>query len=105
MRRPGSDEAGAVLEYFADTELSGEVQHTDTIDAMESSWFGDFLADMDARQFSVWLPADLVVPESGRYFLGLSCVGQGRLWVDGELLIDTRDKDPLDYAERQVEVE
>ena len=105
LRRPDSEEAGVVMEYFAETDLSGEVRHTETLDVMESSWFGDFVADMDARQFSVRLSTDLTVPESGRYFLGLSCAGQGRLWVDGELLIDNWAKEPLDFSEKQVEMD
>ena len=93
------------MEYFAGADLYGEVQHVEKIETMETSWFGDFVEDMDARQFSVRLSTDLAVPEPGRYLLGLSCTGQGRLWVDDELLIDNWVKDPLDFSEKQAEID
>ena len=105
LRRPGSEEAGVVMKYFAGADLYGEVQHVENIETMETSWFGDFVEDMDARQFSVRLSTDLAVPEPGRYLLGLSCAGQGRLWVDDVLLIDNWVKDPLDFSEKQVEID
>lgn len=106
LRQPGSDQPGVILEYFAGPGLTGAARHVEVIETAEASWFGNFVEGVDARQFSARLTADLSVPESRRYLLGLNNVGQGRLWLDGELRIDHwTGKNPLDGGEKQVEID
>ncbi len=102
LRQPDSEQAGVQLAYFADPDLQGSPVQSEIIDTVEASWFGDFVPGVDAHRFSARLLCDLVPAESGRYRLGLTCVGQARLFLDGDLLLDAwTDKAPLSWAERQ----
>ncbi|KAB8126208.1 beta-glucosidase [Gracilibacillus oryzae] len=49
---------------------------------------GDFNREMSAR----WT-GEITAPESGEYVLSLSSLGTGKLYLDGELLIDNNSKD------------
>lgn len=105
LRQPGSEAPGVLLTYFSGPDLAAEPRHVEVIETMEASWFGNFVEGVNARQFSARLSTDLTAPESRRYLLGLNSVGQARLWLDGDLLIDQwTDKNPLDGSEKQIEV-
>lgn len=99
---PASEEPGVQLDYFAGDDPAGPPSHHETIATLEASWFGDFVPGVDARRFSARLTCDLLPPASGRYRLGLACVGQARLWLDGEECLDVwTAKPPLSWEERQ----
>ncbi len=102
LRLPDSDTAGVLLDYFANDALQGPPSYSEAIPAPEASWFGDFVPGADAHRFSARFTCDLLPAESGRYRLGLSCVGQARLLMDGATLINAwTDKAPLAWEERQ----
>lgn len=102
LRLPDSDAAGVRLDYFANDGLQGPPTHSETTHTAEANWFGDFVPGVNAHRFSARLVCDLLPAESGRYRLGLSCVGQAVLCMDGATLIDAwTDKAPLSWEERQ----
>lgn len=79
---------GLSLDYYHNLNLSGDPAHSGVMRKSELSWFGTANPLVDPSHFSLRLRGSLTAPESGDYQLHLWSVGQARLWVDGELLID-----------------
>ena len=82
-------EEGLFAEYFATPDLSGEA--VTRVDPQVSfDWGTGAPADgLPANGFSVRWSAGLRVPEAGRYVFTVVADDGARLWVDGDLLIDT----------------
>src|SRR5512136_2998275 len=78
---------GLTLQYFANRELAGNPVHTEVTRKMELVWFGDTLPHVEPNDFSVRLTGTFAAPESGTYILSLACVGNGRLFIDGQEVI------------------
>jgi beta-glucosidase len=81
-------QSGLSLDYFHNLDLSGDPAHSGLVRKSELSWFGTVNPFVDPHHFSMRLRGKLTAPESGDYQLLLWSVGQARLWVDGELVID-----------------
>ncbi|MCB9419670.1 MAG: glycoside hydrolase family 3 C-terminal domain-containing protein [Ardenticatenaceae bacterium] len=79
---------GLTLSYFHNMELSGEPAHTGIVGKSEVSWFGTVNPFVDPTHFSLRLAGTLTAPESGAYQLHLWSIGQARLLVDGQVVID-----------------
>lgn len=101
LRLPGSDRLGVRLDYFTNLDLAGTPERIEYLNTLEASWFGDQIEDLPTPTFSARLSSELLPAQGGRYQLGLSCVGQARLWLDDELIIDRWDKDPMDFSEQR----
>ncbi|MEF3274751.1 MAG: glycoside hydrolase family 3 C-terminal domain-containing protein [Chloroflexus sp.] len=101
LRLPNSDRNGVQIDYFTDLDLSGTPVRTDTLQTMEASWFGDRIEYLDLTTFAARLSCDLLVPQAGRYQMGLSCIGQARIWLDGELVLDLWGKELMDGNEQR----
>jgi beta-glucosidase len=104
LRLPDTDRSGARLDYFANPDLEGPVVRSEHLNTLDASWFGDQIADLTTPVFSTRATCDLILPQSGRYHLGLACVGQARLWLDDELVIDLWAKDLMDGADQRQTV-
>ncbi|MAU00447.1 MAG: glycosyl hydrolase [Anaerolineaceae bacterium] len=81
-------EPSLALTYYHNLDLSGEPAHTGIVGKSELSWFGTVNPFVDPRHFSLRLQGTLTAPESGDYKLHLRSIGQARLFVDGEMVID-----------------
>ena len=85
---------GLTVQYFANRELAGDPVHTDVTRKMELVWFGDTLPHVEPNNFSVRLTGTFAAPESGTYVLNLACMGKGRLFIDGQQVINLWDAGP-----------
>ncbi len=93
-----ADDAGAArghaqLELFAGRELAGTPACVRTLPWLREQWLGAPAPDLTAGDFSARVRARLVVAESGRHTLALTCVGPGRVRLDGRLVIDGWDQE------------
>ncbi|MCA9945850.1 MAG: glycoside hydrolase family 3 C-terminal domain-containing protein, partial [Anaerolineales bacterium] len=80
--------SGLTLSYFHNLDLSGEPAHTAVVGKSELAWFGTVNPFVDPTHFSLRLQGTLTVPESGTYQLQMWSIGQARLAVDGDLVLD-----------------
>ena len=87
-----SDIAGQVgnltLEYFNNLDLAGAVAQEHTVHKSQLTWFGTVNPYVDPANFSLRLTGNLTVPVTGAYQLELWSIGRGRMWLNGELLVD-----------------
>ncbi len=76
-------------EYFASTDLSGEVVHVAEQDNAEAFWIGR-VADgkVDPLRFSARLSAHYTPAASGEHRVGIFSAGGTRVYVDGALVVD-----------------
>ncbi len=79
---------GLSLDYFHNMDLTGEPAHSGLMQKTDLSWFGTANPLVDPNHFSLRLSGTLTVPESGEYELHLWSVGQARLSIDGQVVID-----------------
>jgi beta-glucosidase len=79
------------LQYFANRELAGDPVQTQVTRKMELVWFGDTLSHVDPNNFSVRLTGAFAAPDSGTFVLNLACLGKGRLFMDGQEVINLWD--------------
>ena len=80
---------GLTVRYFDNRVLIGEPVHTAVTSRMELVWFGGKLPHInDTGNFSLRLNGTFVAPAAGVYILSLASVGQSRLFLDGQPIID-----------------
>lgn len=79
---------GLDLRYYPNRELAGEPSHTAVVERSELLWFGMVNPYIDPLNFSLELSGTITVPESGEYMFHLGALGQVRLELGGETLID-----------------
>ncbi len=84
---------GLAAQYFANRNLQGDPVYTETLDKTEVFWLLDTLPQVKLSDFSGRFSGAFTVPESATYEMSLSCVGQGRLFVDGRQVINLWDYD------------
>ena len=77
------------VDYFASTDLSGPVVHTDTQSEAQAFWIGR-IADgtVDPLNFSARLTGSFTPERSGLHEVGIYSAGFGRVFVDGVLVAD-----------------
>jgi beta-glucosidase len=85
---------GLTVQFFANPELSGSPAHTERYHYSDLVWFGKSVSGIDPERFSARLAARFTPAETGRHALGLMSVGQSRLFVDGQELIDNWTEAP-----------
>ncbi|MGB9738685.1 MAG: glycoside hydrolase family 3 C-terminal domain-containing protein [Chloroflexus sp.] len=101
VRIPASDRPGVQLDYYTDLDFGGEPVRTDYLTTLEASWFGDRIEYLNLTTFAAKLSCDLLPPHTGHYHIGLSCVGQARVWLEGELVLDRWEKELMDGNEQR----
>jgi len=85
---------GLAAQYFGNRNLQGEPVYTETLDKTEVFWLLDTLPQtLKLSDFSGRFSGALTVPASATYEMSLSCVGQGRLFIDGRQVINLWDTD------------
>ncbi len=77
------------VDYFASTDLSGPVAHTDAQSEAQAFWIGR-IADgtVDPLNFSARLTGSFTPEKSGLHEVGIYSAGFGRVFVDGVLVAD-----------------
>jgi beta-glucosidase len=80
------------LEYFAGRELAGEPLHTATTRSARLNWLGTPWPGVPATDYSVRLSTTFRAPEDGTWTFSLVAGGQGRLLLDGEVVLDMWDQ-------------
>ena len=76
------------LDYFANSELSGEPVRTEMTRKMDIVWFGDEMPHVDPANFSARLTGAFTAPESGPFDLSLMSIGKSRLLIDGKEILN-----------------
>ncbi len=79
---------GLTLDYYHNMDLSGDPAHSSIVEKSELTWFGTVNPFVDPRHFSLRLHGTITVPESGTYQLQLWGIGQARLFINGQVVID-----------------
>ncbi|MFL5663511.1 MAG: glycoside hydrolase family 3 protein, partial [Ktedonobacteraceae bacterium] len=81
-------EHGLTVEYFNNTDLVGPPVRTTLTRTSELFWFGQPPEAVDPQQFSVRCTGRFTPGETGTYTFGLISAGLGRLYIDGQEMID-----------------
>ncbi len=89
---PAHPDHGFTVEYFAGRELEGEPTHVTHSDSARFTWLGDPWDGVVGGDFSMAVTATLVAPEDGDFTLSLITGGRGRVYVDGDLVLDMWDE-------------
>jgi beta-glucosidase len=77
-------------EFFANTDCSGlAVWHQEAV-AGEFFW-ADLPDVIDREKFSVRITGSFKAEESGEYVFGMTTAGLGKLYVDGQLVVNSHD--------------
>lgn len=85
---------GLRLSLFDGTEWAGEPAYSEVTSRVQYGWFESTVPRVDQEAFSLRLEGFFTPQESGIHTLALSAVGWGKLYLDGELIIDhTSDQD------------
>ena len=82
---------GLTLDYFEGRELAGEPIATLTTGTCRLTWIGDPWPGVVGGRFSARLTGTFTAPAEGTYTFSLIAGGQGRFWLDDELLLDMWD--------------
>jgi beta-glucosidase len=84
-----SDErAGLSLSIFDNTDFSGEPAHSEVTTRTQFGWFDNTVPKVDQEAFSLRMEGFIMPQESGKHTFGLNAVGQARLFIDDNLVID-----------------
>jgi beta-glucosidase len=77
------------IDFFASTDLSGPVAHSEPMAASVAFWFPPFAGGkVDARAFSARVSGRFTATGSGPHNFGLHAAAYARLLVDGKLVVD-----------------
>ena len=87
LEAPGGAQ-GVDVEYFASTDLSGEVVFRESFPQTRLIWSGPPHPALGAGVFSARVATRFTPDETGVWELGLTAVGLARALVDGEVILD-----------------
>lgn len=80
------------VDYFASTDLSGPVLHSETLDEAQAFWIPPVAGGkVNPAAFSARLTTRFTPETSGRYRLGIAVAGYARVHVDGRLVANAWD--------------
>jgi beta-glucosidase len=97
---------GLRLTLFRGTEWAGEPAYSEVTTRVQHGWFESTVPQVDQEAFSLRLEGFFTPKESGLHTLALSAVGWGKLYLDGELIIDhTSDADMARQLTTQIRLE
>lgn len=81
-------DCGLFVEVFDNLDFSGEPAFTQTNKNVQFGWFSQSVPNVDQTRFAVRLSGFFTPKETGLHTFGLSTVGRGRLYIEGEEIID-----------------
>ena len=77
------------VEFFANRELSGPVEYSETLEAAETFWLGSVAGGkVAANHFSARLTGTFVPEHSGTHLAGIASAGLARVYVNDKLIAD-----------------
>ncbi len=77
---------GLTVEYFDNRGLAGDPVAVETCASSRLSWIDD--DTVPSAGFSARVSGTLLVEEDGPHTIGLTTAGTGRVWLDGEVVLD-----------------
>jgi beta-glucosidase len=86
---------GLRAEVFASLDLTGEPLAVETLSRGNARWAGSPAPGIPPGQFSARLLGQFVPDRSGSWEFGLASAGHARLFIDGQLVAENHDADPL----------
>jgi beta-glucosidase len=81
-----------LLDYFDNRELEGDPVHSQAVGSARLNWLGDPWPGVRGGNFSARLTATFVAPEAGDFTFSLVAGGRGRVFLDGEQVLDMWDQ-------------
>jgi beta-glucosidase len=97
-------EQGLHLEFFDNLDLSDEPAYSLISKRVRFGWFDNCVPEVSQDRFSVRLSGYFTPKVSGLHTFGLNMVGRGRLFLDGEKLIDTWES-PESNGQQTIQLE
>ncbi len=79
---------GVAVEYFDNLDLRGDPVHREVFTQTRLIWSGPPHPALTAGAFSARAVTNFTPDQGGRWDLGLTAIGQARVQVDGDVLID-----------------
>ena len=79
---------GLELALYDNLDFSGEAAYTAVTPRTNFGWFDNSVPNVNQERFCMRLTGAFTPKESGQHTLGLSSVGQSRLFIDGDLVLD-----------------
>ena len=83
---------GLTLRIFNNTDFSGTPALEEVTDRCNLDWWGNSAPNINRADFSVSLTGTFLALADGLHTFGLTAVGQSRLLLDGEVLVDNWDQ-------------
>jgi beta-glucosidase len=80
--------AGLQLSLFNGIECSGAPVYSEKTTRVQHGWFSTSVPKADQESFSMRMEGFFTPQESGLHTLSVSAVGWGKLYLDGNLIID-----------------
>lgn len=81
-------DAPVKVEFFGSLDLSGPVQHEQTLPTSEAIWFGEIGAGIEVENFSARMVWRYSPAKTGRYTISLHSGGLSRVFVDDVEVLD-----------------
>jgi beta-glucosidase len=82
------NQRGLTLRMFDNLDFSNPPAYTEVADRFNIGWFDKSVKEANQERFSLTLTGSFVAKEAGLHTFSLSSVGQARLYMNGEVLID-----------------
>lgn len=79
---------GLTLRIYDNLDFSGRPAYEKVTDRLAMEWFGDPIPNVEQRRFCISLTGTFTAREGGEHTFSLASVGQSRLFMDGEILLD-----------------
>ncbi len=88
----GGEGPGLTLRLYDNLDFSGQPAFEMLTDRCSFDWWGPGAPGVSQARFCATLSGTFTPDEAGMHVFGLSSVGQSRLWVDNQLLIDNWER-------------
>ncbi len=79
---------GLTLRIYDNLDFSGKAAYEEVTDRFNIGWFDNCVPNVDQERFCAQLTGSFTAQESGLHTFGLTSVGQSRLSLDGQVLLD-----------------
>jgi beta-glucosidase len=89
------------VRYYDDLNLDGEAIYQVKAEGSKQAWFGDKTEHFDPNHFSMSMSGFVHVPASGVYTFELSCIGNARLFIENDCVIDLWEQEETEPGQEQ----
>ena len=95
---------GLEVAIYDNVDFSGEPAYTDVLARTKFGWFDNSVPNVNQERFCVRLTGFFTPKETGVHTFGLSSVGQSRLAIDGNVVLDKWSDTPA-HGEKTIQME